>query len=169
MCAILLRHGRQVARKAVEIAGRVPGLEPDIEFIEEAAMLHDIGICMTNTPSLGCTGIFPYVCHGVLGREILDRKGMHRHALVCERHVGVGIGIRDIKEQNLPLPERDMFPETIEEKIICYSDKFFSKGAEIKREKSVEEIVGSLAPYGEDKVRKLHEWIELFEQKNRKD
>ena len=41
---ILVTHGEQVARKAIEAAEQIAHLEPDLDFIENAAMLHDIGI-----------------------------------------------------------------------------------------------------------------------------
>ncbi|MGW8302691.1 MAG: HD domain-containing protein, partial [Desulfobacterales bacterium] len=47
---ILVEHGRQVANKAREAAQNVSELKPDLEFIEAAAMLHDIGIFLTRTP-----------------------------------------------------------------------------------------------------------------------
>ena len=96
---ILVNHGQQVANKAVEVAARVSHLKPNLNFIKEAAMLHDIGIFETNTPELGGTGIHPYVCHGYLGRKILENKGFPMHALVCERHVGVGT--RDIMHERM--------------------------------------------------------------------
>ncbi len=163
--AVLLRHGRQVARKAAEVAGNVPDLQPDLAFIQEAAMLHDIGMLRTNTPTLGCTGRYPYLFHGILGRALLEERGLARHALVCARHVGVGIGIADIRKYNLGLPERDMAPVTLEEQIICYADKFFSKSAiRSGREKTVDEIICELATYGEDKVKRFMAWTELFDR-----
>ena len=68
---ILVRHGENVARKAVAVALKVPHLNPDPEFIREAAMLHDIAIFLTDTPKLDCTGTHPYVCHGYLGESFL--------------------------------------------------------------------------------------------------
>jgi hypothetical protein len=56
-----------------------------------------------------------------------QKKGHPELALVCERHIGVGISIAEIQHHNLPLPSRDMIPVSIEEQLICYSDKFFSK------------------------------------------
>jgi len=53
---ILVQHGKQVADKAVSASKNVPHLNPDLKFIREAAMLHDIGIFLTHTPELGCTG-----------------------------------------------------------------------------------------------------------------
>lgn len=152
-----------MARKALAVAENVSDLEPDCEFIEEAAMLHDIGMLRTQTPSLGCAGKYPYLFHGILGREMLEEQGLFRHAMVCERHVGVGIGIAEIREYALGLPERDMVPVTLEEQIICYADKFFSKNAvKSGREKTVDEIVFGLAPYGKDKVKRFLDWGEMF-------
>jgi len=160
---ILLEHGRLVAEKALSAAARVPHLAPDLAFVESAAMLHDIGIFLTHSPSLGCHGREPYIRHGVIGREILETLGLPRHGLVCERHVGVGISTEDIHRFDLPLPPRDMRPVTVEEQIICYADKFFSKnGSDIPSEKSVAEIVASLRVYGADKVERFKGWVALF-------
>ena len=43
-------------------------------------------------------------------RELLEKEGLPQHALVCDRHTGVGITIEDIRAQELPIPERDMTP-----------------------------------------------------------
>ncbi len=149
----LVEHSKSVKRKALEIAKGVPQFNPDLKFIGEAAMLHDIGILKTNEPKIGCYGEYPYVCHGYLGREILEKEGFPKHALVCERHVGVGITIQDILTQKLPLPKREMVPVTIEEEIICLADKFFSKNERfLTKEKSIEEIRRGLPRFGEGKL-----------------
>lgn len=126
-------------------------------------MLHDIGIFLTNAPRIGCHGDKPYICHGYLGRELLEKEGLPRHAMVCERHVGVGLTTADIGAGNLPVPVRDMLPVTLEEKIICFADKFYSK----KRDRSgsgkpVSQIRTELAQFGEEKLRQFDEWIVLF-------
>lgn len=124
---IFMEHAERVTQKSIDIAFRIPHLNPDTDFIEEAAMVHDIGIFMTYSPSIHCMGEHPYVCHGFLGRELLDGLGFPRHGLVCERHTGAGITAENIRENGLPLPCRDMVPVTIEEEIICFADKFYSK------------------------------------------
>ena len=160
---IVVCHGEDVARKAVATAQKVRHLNPDIEFIREAAMLHDIAIFLTDTPKLDCYGKHPYVCHGYLGRELLEERNLLRHALVCERHVGIGITAEDVRKQGLPLPERDMVPISIEERIVCYADKFFSKnGRRTETEKSPEEVLRSIGPYGHDKVATFQSWLKLF-------
>jgi uncharacterized protein len=160
---ILVRHSRQVAGKALRAAEKVAHLNPDTLFIEQAAMLHDIGIFLTRTPRLGCSGDKPYVCHGYLGGELLEQKGLFGHALVCERHVGTGISAAEIRRTDLPLPHRDMLPVTLEEEIICYADKFFSKSPNGNgKEKPVSKILLGLSAYGEDKIEKFMAWHKKF-------
>lgn len=160
---ILVAHARSVTHKSLEIAKRLDYGRPDIEFIEKAAMLHDIGIFRTNEPGIGCHGDKPYICHGYLGREILEGEGLPKHALVCERHVGVGITVEDIDRKGLPLPRRDMRPLTIEEKIICFADKFFSKRPdELGRERPLEKVRDSIARYGHDKLKIFDKMFVLF-------
>lgn len=161
----LVQHGKLVANKALQVAARVKELDPDTAFIVEAAMLHDIGIYLTDEPSLGCYGSHPYICHGYLGRELLDKESLPAHALVCERHVGAGITIADIESVGLPLPKRDMVPLTLEEKIICFADKFYSKSEHgLTREKSVNDILSLLSRYGDRTARKFKEWVIQFKE-----
>ena len=124
---ILIEHSQNVASFAVDIASKHPEFMADEKFIYEASMLHDIGIFMTNAPEIGCHGKYPYICHGYLGRELLEKENLPKHALVCERHTGAGLTLSNIRLQNIPVPERDMLPLSIEEQIICYADKFYSK------------------------------------------
>ena len=116
---ILLTHSRSVADKALWIAGKHPELNLDKQFLEEAAMLHDIGIFRCNAPDIDCHGDAEYICHGYLGAELMRAEGYPRHARVCERHTGTGITLAMIEERGLPLPHRDFMPETLEEQLIC--------------------------------------------------
>ncbi|MDA8403904.1 MAG: HDIG domain-containing protein [Desulfobacteraceae bacterium] len=160
---VLLRHSEMVARKALQTARKVSHLHPDLEFIEQAAMLHDIGIFYARAPEIGCFGKYPYVCHGYLGRILVEGKGLSRHALVCERHVGVGLTLEEIRKQDLPLPLRDMVPVSLEERIVCYADKFFSKKpGKDQEEWPVEMVLKSLEKYGLQKVARFTEWLALF-------
>ncbi len=160
---IIVQHGKLVAKKSIGIANSIKHLNPDLTFIEQAAILHDIGIFMTDAPSIGCMGTHPYVLHGYLGRVILEKEGLPKHALVCERHVGVGISVEDIEKRKLPLPLRSMVPVSIEEQIICYADKFFSKNPNSNaREKSIDEVITGLSQYGRDQVARFKSWAALF-------
>lgn len=160
---VLMRHAEQVARKALAVAERIMAPGVDLAFVESAALLHDIGIFLTHAPLFGCTGRRPYICHGVLGRELLEKAGLPRHALVCERHVGVGISRGEIEKNRLPLPRRDMRPVTLEEQIVCFADKFFSKNGDAGGdEKPLSRIRAELAPFGVDKVATFDAWARRF-------
>lgn len=158
---LLIKHSRQVADLAMEIARRKPQLEIDTQFAYEAAMLHDIGIFRTHAPEIFCLGTEPYIKHGILGRELLDGMGLPRHALVCERHTGAGISAIDIREQQLPLPPRDMLPISIEEKLVCYADKFYSK-SHPDRTTTYEQARTKLQKYGTATVARFDALHELF-------
>ena len=154
-------HSRLVADKALQLAQAHPELEIDLNFVYEAAMIHDIGVFLTNAPSIYCTGDQPYICHGVLGAKLMRADGYPRHALVCERHTGAGISVIDIREQQLPLPLRDMLPISIEEKLVCYADKFFSK-SHPDRETTYEQAHKKLHKYGNATVARFEALHELF-------
>ena len=161
---VLVRHGEAVAEKALNVAGRLGNGRANPAFLYEAAMLHDIGIFLTAIPSLGCHGRQPYIRHGVLGRDLLEGRGLPQHALVCERHVGVGLTIDDIQRQGLPLPERDMRPVTLEEEIVCYADKFFSKTTRPGRAaRSIPEILALLGRHGASHAHRFQSWVRRFE------
>jgi uncharacterized protein len=158
---ILLVHSRAVANRALEIARRHPEWDADELFIEEAALLHDIGIVHVSAPAIECYGTEPYIKHGILGADILHHEGMERHALVCERHTGTGLTLQQIVEQKLPLPHRDMQPVSIEEQIICFADKFFSK-TRLNTEKTVEQARRSLEKFGTEGLIKFDKWCAMF-------
>jgi uncharacterized protein len=159
---ILVKHSEQVKNKALEIASKHPELNLDIQFVAEAAMLHDIGIFKCNAPRIHCHGSHEYIEHGYLGADILREEGFPHHALVCERHTGVGLSLEVILKNKLPLPNRNMLPVTMEEKLVCYADKFFSK-TQLDEEHSIERIRKYLGRYGESEVTKFDAWHHFFE------
>ena len=158
---ILVTHSRCVAELATDIARRHPELGADRQFLWEGAMLHDIGIYLTNAPGIQCHGTEPYIRHGLLGGVILRREGFPLHARVAERHTGTGLTIDTIRRQNLPLPLQDFSPQTIEEQIICYADKFFSK-SRLEQQKTQEQVLRSLEKFGPEGVVKMQQWMQKF-------
>ena len=54
-----------------------------------------------------------------------------------------------------------MVPVSMEEKIICFADKFYSKSHPGK-EKSIKKIRRNLAKHGEQQVAIFDEWCKLF-------
>lgn len=153
----LVGHSAQVAELAESVAERLAGnCDVDRQFVSEAAWLHDIGIFLTHAPAIGCYGKEPYLAHGILGAQLLNQESLPRHALVCERHIGVGISIADIRQQELPLPLRDMIPQSVEEEIVAYADLFFSKHR--KGARSVKAVRDKLARFGAGKVAIFDNW-----------
>ena len=158
---ILLCHSRMVKDKALDIVKRHPELHADATFVEEAAMLHDIGIVKTDAAGIQCFGTEPYIRHGVEGAAMLRAEGYPRHAGVCERHTGAGLSAREIEEQNLPLPAEDFIPQSIEEEIICFADKFFSKTRPTE-EKTFERARMSIARFGVESLKRFDDWALRF-------
>ena len=155
--ALLLHHSRQVTDKALLLCAAHPEWQADTQFVEEAAMLHDIGIIFCNAPGILCHGSEPYIRHGYIGAELLRKEGLPRHARVAERHTGSGLSKEQIQAEGLPLPEQDFLPETIEEKLICYADKFFSK-SHPERIAELEHIRQQMTKFGHSSLQR---WLQL--------
>ena len=161
---LLLEHSRAVADKALRVCDAHPEFHLDRDFVEAAAMLHDIGIIRCNAPGIHCHGTEPYIRHGLMGAQML--KDSPLLARVCQRHTGAGIRREEILAQQLPLPlpaddSEPYMPESMEEKLICYADKFFSKSTP-DREKTFEQACRSLAKFGEEGVERFSDMHQLF-------
>lgn len=163
---ILLTHSRQVADRALQIVKAHPEwIEKEMIdpiFVEEAAMLHDIGVVLCDAPRIHCLGTHAYIEHGYLGAEILRQEGLPKHASVAERHTGTGITIEQIIREELPIPVQDYSPRTLEEKLICYADKFYSK-TKLGEDKPYGKIRLHMWKYGSDAVNRFDEMQMLFE------
>ena len=159
---IYMVHARAVADFALGLAKKHPELELDEAFVYEAAMLHDIGIFLTDAPRIHCYGSEEYLCHGYLGAELLRSIGLERHARVCERHTGTGLTKEVIELNGWNLPVKDFVPETLEEQLICFADKFFSKTKFLHEPRTFEQVVESMRKISEDSVKKVEKWAEMF-------
>lgn len=159
--SLLLAHSEAVSKKALAIARNNADKNPDLDFIYEAAMLHDIGVFLTYAPNIHCYGKEPYICHGYLGNSLLQQEGYPKHGLVCERHTGAGLDVRNIIIHNLPLPHRDMMPLSVEEQIICLADSFFSKSSN-NQEKSLSAVRKGMAKHGEQQLERFDHLCALY-------
>ena len=188
---MLLHHSRQVCARALQIVERHPELGANRNLVEAGAMLHDIGIFLTDAPGIHCHGTAHYILHGSLGAQLLRNEAeqlkkekqqaeqlkeeqlqaiqlqeeLHFYealARICERHTGTGLTRQTIIERGLPDPQKDLLPETIEEQIICYADKFYSK-SHLERERTIPQTLQSLEKFGDEGVEKFRHWTELFE------
>lgn len=158
---IVTLHSEQVAKKALKIAHE-KNLPLDSKDIYIAALLHDIGVVKCNAQDIHAHGTHPYLQHGIEGKKILERHGLYKYANICETHVGAGITSSEIRQNNLPLPEKDMLPKTLLEKLICYADKFYSKSHDLTKEKSLEEVMNQIKKYGEGSFKRFMEMHALF-------
>ena len=150
-----------VGSKALAVA-EAAGLDIDRDFVYSAAMLHDIGIFRCDAAGIHCHGTEPYIRHGVIGAELMRREGLEAYARVCERHTGSGLTAKEIAEAGMPLPPVDLLPETLEEKLICYADKFFSKSGDPREEKPLERVRRSMAKFGHDSLARFDALHGLF-------
>ncbi|MDR1543989.1 MAG: HDIG domain-containing protein [Prevotellaceae bacterium] len=157
---ILVSHSESVAKKSLQIAEN-KRLNIDKNFVYEAAMLHDIGIFLTDAPSIHCFGTHNYIEHGILGADILRAENLPKHALVCERHTGTGLTEQDIISKQFPLPLRDMQPVSLEEQLICFADLFFAK-TRLNEETPIEKVRKKVAVWGKNSMEKFEKWVEIF-------
>jgi len=158
---IYMKHCRQVADLALDIV-RQRNLDVDVATVETAAMLHDIGIFMTDAPTIGCCGSERYIAHGVIGADLLRREGMSEEvARVAERHTGAGITAADVEILGLPIPVADYVPQTLLERLICYADKFYSKSGTMDR-KDFRRARASVARHGGDSLARFDAMVKDF-------
>lgn len=159
---IYMTHACKVAELSLDIASRHPELQLDVKFLEEAAMLHDLGIFLVDAPRIHCFGNAPYICHGYLGASLLRNDGYEKHALVCERHTGTGLSKELIEREGWPLPRIDMLPVSMEEQVICFADKFYSKTKYLELARSFDAVLASMRKISDESVNKVQAWAEIF-------
>lgn len=166
---LLLCHSTQVRDKALSLFSHSAFTHHDIDMdvVAAGALLHDIGIVQCHAPDIFCMGHSPYICHGMLGAQMLrdygDRHGidMSVFAAICEHHTGAGLTREDVVTGHLPLPEQDWLPVTLEEKLVCLADKFFSKSGE-GGEKDLSAVRHSMVKFGAATMARFDELCRLF-------
>ena len=150
---LLIHHSEQVRDHALRVADSHPELALDRQILTDGAMLHDIGIFLCDAAGIHCHGHHHYIAHGRVGGQLLRRlaaEGLENAtvlARICERHTGTG------------LPGYE--PETLEEQVICYADKFYSK-SHPERVSTPEQAAASLSRFGRHCADKFWEWHEKF-------
>ena len=159
---LLLIHSWQVATLALRCAAAHPELELNRALLLRGALLHDIGIFDTRAPSIHCHGTDHYLMHGFIGARLLRDIGLEAEARICERHTGAGLTRQTIEERGLPIEPRDYLPETMEEKLVCYADKFYSK-SHPDRTYTYDQVITSLLRYGEEGAARFAGWHKIFE------
>ncbi|MCI1219769.1 MAG: HD domain-containing protein [Bifidobacterium sp.] len=145
------------------VGGTVPPYLLDEKLAVLGAMLHDIGTYQV-LKSDGADGqplCFDgprYILHGLLGYKYLLAQGVDESvAQFARNHTGVGLTHEQVKAQQLPLPEGDYVPLTLEQEVVMVADKYHSKSIPPKF-LSAEAYAAKAARYGEANRR---QWLEL--------
>jgi uncharacterized protein len=134
-------------------------LNIDDTLVRVGALLHDIG-AYTFIDNEGKFDEKNYIQHGIRGYSILKREGFPEIiARFAERHTGVGLPKEEVVKYIPNLPPNDYVAETMEEKLIMYSDKFHSKTPQFNSFNSYSKYVRR---FGEDKVEKFAKLSRLF-------
>jgi len=147
----VIEHSIAVSKLAKKIANKITkkGNDIDINFVEIAALLHDIGRCKTHG-----------IKHGIEGARILRKLGHDKFARVCEVHLGAGITRSEAI--SLGLPPKDYIPKTLEEKIIAHADNLIAHTRVVPIDDTINKLKQKL---GNDhpaikRVRELNNFIE---------
>lgn len=125
---LISTHGKIVAEIALESA-KHSGETVDLEILEAACLLHDIG----SYPFLGASNHHEnyerlYTLHSLLGAKILQDEGMdERIWKAVETHVLLGLTEAEIRGADKAFPYKNYEPKTIEGRLLCYGDRFHSK------------------------------------------
>jgi len=152
----ILEHARIVRDVSLFLAGLFPNDNSiDLEIIELGAILHDVGRSRTRK----------VVEHGVKSGEIIREQGFPEPvARIGETHVGVGIA--DSEASALGLPRRNLIPETIEERIVCYADNllYYLLEQDLHELKDTETVVERFSEeLGEDYGKRARNFMERIE------
>lgn len=145
----VINHCKAVSRNALMIANKIKskGHYVDLNFLEIAALLHDIGRSKIHG-----------ISHGIEGAKIL--KDFPDIARVCESHIGAGL-TKD-EAVSLGLPEKNYLPETLEEKIIAHADNITEGNRIIPIERTIKKLESRLGKNSSALIRmkELNDYIE---------
>jgi uncharacterized protein (TIGR00295 family) len=112
----IVKHCQTVTRVSVIISDALAarGRAIDGKATFAGALLHDIGRTRTQT-----------IEHGFVGASMLEQEGVDGIVLeMVRRHVGAGISKEEAA--SLGFPPGDYIPRTLEQKVMCFSDKMVS-------------------------------------------
>jgi uncharacterized protein (TIGR00295 family) len=112
----IVEHCKTVARASMVLSEALAarGKAVDKRAVLAGALLHDIG--RTRTHEVG---------HGHVGASMLEKEGVDVVVVeIVRRHVGAGISPEEAVA--LGFPKGDYIPRTLEQMVVCFSDKMVS-------------------------------------------
>jgi uncharacterized protein len=157
---LVYTHCEIVCRIAEQMLARTD-LDIDADLVRAGSLLHDIGVYRLYDGA-GELDHALYVRHGILGAEMLAEEGFPEAIRrFCSCHVGMGLTSSDVRDQRLPLPIADYLPETGEERLVTYADKFHSK-TEPPIFMTAASYSAGVRRFGDDKVAAFESMREEF-------
>jgi uncharacterized protein len=151
----------QIVSEIAEQLIKQTNLSVNIEAVKVGCLLHDIGVYRLYLPS-GEIDHKNYIQHGTLGFELLKEEGFSDEVCrIASCHTGVGLSKNEIIAEGIPIPPKDYFAETIEERLVMYADKFHTKSSPPKFMTS-ETYRKVIAKFGEAKVEKFKQFEAEF-------
>jgi uncharacterized protein len=145
----VISHCVAVADLAVETANKLEGkgFKINTELVEVGALLHDLGRSKTHT-----------INHAIAGAQIAQSIGLPEKVIrIIKRHVGAGITTEEA--QVLGWPKDIYAPQTLEEKIVSFSDKLIDKSRRMPIETEIERLQIKNKHQAAERVRKLNDEI----------
>jgi len=145
-----MKHVCAVSSYARSLAGKIRdnGYAIDVDFVETAALLHDIGRCHTHG-----------ITHGIEGAKIMMPISPEI-ARVCERHIGAGIDRNEAKK--LGLPVKDYLPQTLEEKVIAHADNLVEGDRIVPIEETIKKFESQLGK-GHPAIKRINDLNDYIE------
>ena len=147
----VIKHCKTVSKLAVKMSKKLlqKNIPVDIELVKIGGLLHDIGRSKTHG-----------ITHALVGSEIARSYNFSETLVkVIERHTGSGITAEEAVK--LGLPKKDYIPQTIEEKIVSYTDKLVTRDREMSFSEAFEKFsidLGAKHP-AVSRLKKLHNEI----------
>jgi uncharacterized protein (TIGR00295 family) len=144
----IVKHCQTVTRVSVILSDALTarGKAIDEKATFAGALLHDIGRTRTQT-----------IEHGYVGASLLEQEGVDGIVVeIVRRHVGAGISKEEA--ESLGFPEGDYIPRTLEQKVMCFSDKMVSSDTVRPFEEEVKRF--QRKGHDVDRLKKLKEDIE---------
>lgn len=121
-------HCRIICEIALWCASNVKGTKVNVDLLQTAALLHDIGAYILFDEEGKVANSRMYRLHAILGAKIVADEGIDmRISKIIETHPLLGLTQQEIVDASLPLPFRNYEPDTIEGELLCYADRFHSK------------------------------------------
>ena len=110
---MLLHHSRQVCARALQIVERHPELGANRNLVEAGAMLHDIGIFLTDAPGIHCHGTAHYILHGSLGAQLLRNEAEQLKEEKLQEVQLQEVQLQEVELQEVQLQEELHFYEAL--------------------------------------------------------